>query len=145
MKRCSRSCDRFVSLSNWGNLLRFHQIELNSHTKSYPSHALTGCGSLTVLSNSMTRDDAEHKTKCSNINHKNSPQYWTKNTAHRSRLPIIPSAPKCSSRYFIFLVLSNPFPSKPSIVFSPHKPFYSQPNYSSWWLGIFGAYFEQLS
>ena len=29
-------------------------------------------------------------------------------------------------------VLSNPFPSKPSIVFSAHKPFYSQPNYSSW-------------
>ena len=43
-------------------------------------------------------------------------------------------------------VLSNPFPSKPSIVFSLYKPFYSQPNYSSWWLGIyFGAYFEQFS
>ena len=38
-------------------------------------------------------------------------------------------------------VLSNPFPSKPSIVFSPHKPFCSQPNYSSWWLGGFCAAF----
>ena len=28
--------------------------------------------------------------------------------------------------------LSNPFPSKPSIVFSAQKPFYSQPNYFSW-------------
>ena len=27
-------------------------------------------------------------------------------------------------------------PSKPSIVFWPQNPFYSQPNYSSWWLGI---------
>ena len=27
--------------------------------------------------------------------------------------------------------LSNPFPSEPSIVFSPQKPFYSQSNYSS--------------
>ena len=28
--------------------------------------------------------------------------------------------------------LSNPFPSKPSIVFSSRKLFNSQPNYSSW-------------
>ena len=41
--------------------------------------------------------------------------------------------------------LSNPFPPKSSITFSPHKPFYSQPKFSSWWLGIFGAYFEQFS
>ena len=34
-------------------------------------------------------------------------------------------------------ILSNPFPSKPSIIFSAQKPLYSQPNYSSWWLGIF--------
>ena len=33
----------------------------------------------------------------------------------------------------------NPFPSWPAIVFSSHKPFYSQPNYPSWY---FGAYFE---
>ena len=46
--------------------------------------------------------------------------------------PIIPSAPKCSSRHFDLLyTLSNPFPSKPSIIFSPQKPFYSQPNFSS--------------
>ena len=42
-------------------------------------------------------------------------------------------------------VLSNPFPSKPFIVFSAQKPFYSQPNYSSGWLGIFGAYFKKFS
>ena len=41
--------------------------------------------------------------------------------------PIIRSAPKCSGRHFFFC----PVPSKPSIVFSTHKPFYSQPNYSS--------------
>ena len=41
-------------------------------------------------------------------------------------------------------VLSNPFPSKPSIVFSPQKPFYSQPNYSSWWLGIFWCLFQAI-
>ena len=44
-----------------------------------------------------------------------------------------PSAPKYSSRHFIFHRKS--FLCKPSIVFSPQKPFYSQPNYSSWWLG----------
>ena len=37
--------------------------------------------------------------------------------------------------------LSNLFPSKPSIVFSPHKPLSSQPNYSSCRLGIFGCIF----
>ena len=41
-------------------------------------------------------------------------------------------------------VLSNPFPSKPSIVFSPQKPFYSQPNYSSWQLGIFWCLFQAI-
>ena len=36
-------------------------------------------------------------------------------------------------------------PSKPAIVFLSKKPFYHQPNYSSWWLGIFWClYFEQL-
>ena len=66
--------------------------------------------------------------------------------------PMIPSAPKCSSRHFIFhrkpaYVLSNPLPSKPSIVFSPRKPFCSHANYSSWWLGICWCikYFEQFS
>ena len=57
---------------------------------------------------------------------------------------IIPNAPKCSSRHFIVhrkcvsfeWYLSVRVPSKPSIVFSPQKPFYSQPNYSSWWLSI---------
>ena len=39
--------------------------------------------------------------------------------------PIVPAA---NNTY----ALSNPFPSKPSIVFSAQKPFYSQPNYSSW-------------
>ena len=63
----------------------------------------------------------------------------------REPVPIIPSAPKCSVAILSSIespyVLSNPFPSKPSIVFSPHKPFYSQPNYSSWWLGIFCCLF----
>ena len=31
-------------------------------------------------------------------------------------------------------VLSYLFSSKPSIAFLPHKPFYNQPNYSSWCL-----------
>ena len=52
-----------------------------------------------------------------------------------------------SSRHFIFhqkyVWLSNPFPSKPSIVFWPQKPLYSQPiplviRY------IFGASFKHL-
>ena len=60
--------------------------------------------------------------------------------------PIIPSEPKCSSRHLSSIecayVLSNPFPSKPLIVFSPHKPLHSQPSDSSGWLGIFlGVYF----
>ena len=65
----------------------------------------------------------------------------------RAASPIIHSARKCSSRFiWSAYVLSNPFPSKPSIVFSPQKPFYSQSNYSFWWLGIlFSAYFEQFS
>ena len=29
-------------------------------------------------------------------------------------------------------ILSNPFPSKPSIISSSHKPFYSLPDYPSW-------------
>ena len=55
---------------------------------------------------------------------------------------------QCSSRHFIFhrtgaYVLSNPFQSKPSIVFAAQKPFYSQPNYSSLWLDVLlCAYFE---
>ena len=32
--------------------------------------------------------------------------------------------------------ICNPFPSKPSIVFSPQKTFYSQPNCSSCWSGV---------
>ena len=47
-------------------------------------------------------------------------------------LPIIACAPKCPSRLLTFYALSNPFPSMPSIVSSPQKPFYSQPSYSSW-------------
>ena len=35
-------------------------------------------------------------------------------------------------------------PSKPSIVFSSHKPFYGQPNYFSWWLGIFWHLFPAI-
>ena len=56
--------------------------------------------------------------------------------------PILPSAPKSALQPFhrkprIWLSdICNPFPSRPSIVLSPHKPFYSPPNYSSWWLGI---------
>ena len=34
-------------------------------------------------------------------------------------------------------------PSKSLIVFSSQKPFYGQPNYSSWSLSILSAYFEQ--
>ena len=52
------------------------------------------------------------------------------------------STPKSSSRHYFFLpskwvsfVIS--VPSKPRIVFSAQKPFYSQPNYSSKWLGNF--------
>ena len=56
----------------------------------------------------------------------------------RAASPIIHSARKCSSRFiWSAYVLSNLFSSKPSIVFSPQKPFYSQSNYSFWWLGIF--------
>ena len=45
-----------------------------------------------------------------------------------------PNAPAAilSSIESAFL-LSNPFPSKPLIVFLPQKPFYIQPIYSSWW------------
>ena len=39
----------------------------------------------------------------------------------RATSPIIPSAPKCSGRHFVFHVLSNLFPSKPSIAFSLHN------------------------
>ena len=51
--------------------------------------------------------------------------------------PIVPSAPKCSSHHYIFhrkyIFLSKiPFTANPSIDFSDQKPFYSQPNYSSW-------------
>ena len=35
-------------------------------------------------------------------------------------------------------------PSKPSIVFSPQKPSYSQPNYPSWWLGNFWCLFQAI-
>ena len=54
---------------------------------------------------------------------------------HNSLRPNAPAAILSSieSAY----LLRNPFPSKPSIVFWPRKPLYSQPNYSSWWLGIF--------
>ena len=36
-----------------------------------------------------------------------------------------------------WVIFPNRVLSKPSIVFSSQKPFYSQPNYSCWWLGIF--------
>ena len=42
-------------------------------------------------------------------------------------LPISPSAPKSSNRHFIFHRKCVRFPSRPSIVFSPYKPFCSQP------------------
>ena len=41
-------------------------------------------------------------------------------------------------------VFSNPFQSMPSIVFLTKEPFYSQPNYWSWWVGIFGAHFNEF-
>ena len=60
--------------------------------------------------------------------------------------PIIPSAPECLSSKESVYVLSNPFPSNPPIALSAQKPFYSQPNYSSWWMILhFGAYFKQFS
>ena len=50
--------------------------------------------------------------------------------------PIIPSAPKCSSRHFIFILKCVSFEWTVSIrvidCFSSQKHFYSQPNYSSW-------------
>ena len=60
------------------------------------------------------------------------------------------SMPKRSNHHFIvywkwaYTFLSdicNPFPSKPSIAFLHHKPSYSQPNYSSWWLGFLWCLF----
>ena len=54
----------------------------------------------------------------------------------RAASPIFPSVPKCSSRHFIVCFAIS---SEPSIVFSPQKPFYSQPNDSSWWWGFFFA------
>ena len=61
--------------------------------------------------------------------------------------PIILSEPKCLSFIQSAYVLSgicNPFPYKPSIVFSHQKPFCSQPNYSSWLLDIFGCLFRAI-
>ena len=50
--------------------------------------------------------------------------------------PTVPSAPNAPAAILPSIentyALSNPFPSEPSIVFSPQKPFYSQSNYSSW-------------
>ena len=57
--------------------------------------------------------------------------------AKESDSPLIPSAPAPAASLSSAYLLSNPFPSKPSIIFSAQKPFYSQPDYSSWWLGIF--------
>ena len=48
--------------------------------------------------------------------------------------PIIPSAPKCSIFWVIFVIR---VPSKSPIVFSTQEPFYNPPNYSSWCLDIF--------
>ena len=54
--------------------------------------------------------------------------------------PIIRSAPKCCSRHFVFhrkwVIFLMRVPSKPALDFLSHKPFYSRPKYSSWWLGI---------
>ena len=68
----------------------------------------------------------------------------------RAVLHILPSPPKCSSRHFIFhrnfwVIFVIRVPSTPSYttVFSSQKPFYTQPNYSSWWLGIFLAVFSR--
>ena len=65
-----------------------------------------------------------------------------------SCLTVVPSAPKCFSTQSIFhqknaFVLSNPFPSKPSIYFSAQKPFYSQPKNSSWWLSLFWCFISR--
>lgn len=61
---------------------------------------------------------------------------------------IIPSMPKTFSRHFVIIEslyplsdICNPCSSKQSIVFTFQKPFHSQPNYSTWRLGIFGFYF----
>ena len=61
--------------------------------------------------------------------------------------PSHPGMPKCSTSIESVQVLSNPFPSKPLFVFSPQKPFYSQPNYMYIPLGdqvFFGAFFRAI-
>ena len=61
--------------------------------------------------------------------------------------PIIPRTPKFSSHFIFhrtYTCLSNPFPSKPSIVSSTQKQCQSHPSYSSWWLGIFGCLFQGI-
>ena len=89
-----------------------------------------------------------------------------KGSSHSVFLAHLKASAATLSSIQIANALSNLFPSKLSIVFLAQKPFYSQPNYSSWWLGIilclflrnhstvsltiplggqvfFGAYFEQ--
>ena len=67
--------------------------------------------------------------------------------------PIIRSAVKLSSRHFnfhrkcvsqlrvIFVILFHP---SHQLFFSSHEPFYSQPSYSSWWLGILWCLFRAI-
>ena len=43
-----------------------------------------------------------------------------------------------------WVIFAIRIPSKPSIVFSPQKPSYSQPNYSSWLLCIFWCSFRAI-
>ena len=67
--------------------------------------------------------------------------YGFNNGLKEAILPITPSAPNALAAILSYIEnafrLSNPFPSKPSIVLASEKPFYSQPNYSSRWLGNF--------
>ena len=62
--------------------------------------------------------------------------------------PMIRSAPKSSSRHFIFhskcVCFEESVSSKPLIVVSPHKPFYRQPSYPFRWLGIFWCLFRAI-
>ena len=64
--------------------------------------------------------------------------------AKESLSPLIPSAPAPAAVLSSAYLLSNPFPSKPSIIFPAQKPFYSQPDYFSWWLGIFWCLFHLI-
>ena len=73
-----------------------------------------------------------------NVNNANKPFYFSPLSVPCVRINCVQL---CLFVFYLFIwvsyLLSNLFPSKPSIVFSAQKPSYSQPNYSSWWLCIF--------